>query len=182
VTALYDADGCASRLYERFTKNLALADTSCATEIAEVRAVPSFPASLADTTPADPSSGDASTVDDRRLAAAAAATVADVVSRWWVNYDGTSVGLRGGRWSYFGDRVVFFDLARTRFVPGVEVTARVRWGYRAAGKVRADVEVSGPGGLSGNLVLRWSGREQNAVAVLTGEVGGRSLRATMPAP
>ena len=31
----------------------------------------------------------------------------------------------------------------------------------AAGKVRADVEVSGPG------------REQNAVAVLTGEVGGR---------
>ncbi len=99
-----------------------------------------------------------------------------------MNYDGTSVGLRGGRWSYFGDQVVFFDLARTRFVPGVEVTGRVRWGYRAAGKVRADVEVSGPGGLSGKLVLRWSGREQNAVAVLTGEVGGRALRATMPAP
>jgi hypothetical protein len=182
VTALYDADGCASRLYVRFVKNLALADTSCATEIAEVRVVPSFPASLADTTPADPAPGDASTADDRRLAAAAAATVADVVSRWWVNYDGTSVGLRGGRWSYLGDEVVFFDLARTRYVPGVEVTGRVRWGYRAAGKVRADVEVRGPGGPSGKLVLRWSGREQNAVAVLTGEIGGRALRATMPAP
>jgi hypothetical protein len=36
--------------------------------------------------------------------------------------------------------------------------------------------------LSGKLVLRWSGREQNAVAVLTGEVDRRALRATMPAP
>ena len=88
-----------------------------------MRVVPSLPASLADTTPADPAARDASTVDDRRLAAAAAFTVADAVSRWWVNYDGTSVGLRGGRWSYFGDEVVFFDLARTRFVAGVEVTA-----------------------------------------------------------
>ena len=58
----------------------------------------------------------------------------------------------------------------------------MRWGYRVAGKVRADVQVSGPGGRSGKLVLRWPGREQNAVAVLTGEVGGRALRATMPAP
>ena len=182
VTALYDADGCASRLYTRFVKNLALADTSCAQEIAEVRVVPSFPASLADTTPADPAAGDASTVDDRRLAAAAAFTVADAVSRWWVNFDGTSVGLRGGRWSYFGDPVVHFDLARTRFVAGVEVTGKVRWGYNAAGKVRADVQVRGPGGATANLVIRWAGREQNAVADLAGTVNGRSLHATMPAP
>ena len=46
----------------------------------------------------------------------------------------------------------------------MEVTGSVRWGYRAAGKLRADVAVSGPGGLSGKPVLRWSGREQNAVA------------------
>ena len=182
VTALYDADGCASDIYTRFVKNLALVDTSCAQEIAEVRVVPSFPASLADTTPADPAPGDASTPDDRRLAAAAAFTVADVVARWWVNYDGTSVGLRGGRWSYFGDRVVHFDLARTRFVPGVEVTGKVRWGYNAAGKVRADVQVRGPGGATANLVIRWAGREQNAVAALTGTVSGRALQATMPAP
>ena len=182
MTALYDADGCASRIYTRFVKNLALADTSCAQEIAEVRLVPSFPGSLADTTPADPAPGDASTVDDRRLAAAAAFTVADVVSRWLVNYDGTSVGLRGGRWSYFGDEVVHFDLARTRFVAGVEVTGRVRWGYRAAGKVRADVQVRGPGGVTADFVIRWAGREQNAVADIAGTVDGRTLHATMPAP
>jgi hypothetical protein len=96
--------------------------------------------------------------------------------------DGTSVGLRGGRWSYVGDRVVFFSLAGTRFVPGVEVTGRVRRGYRAAGKVRADVQARGPGGVTAELVIRWAGREQSAVAMLTGEVGGRTLRATMPAP
>ena len=99
-----------------------------------------------------------------------------------MNFDGTSVGLRGGRWSYFGDRVVHFDLARTRFVPGVELTGKVRWGYNAAGKVRADVQVRGPGGATANLVIRWAGREQNAVAVLTGTVSGRALQATMPAP
>jgi hypothetical protein len=99
-----------------------------------------------------------------------------------VNYDGTSVGLRGGRWSYFGDEVVHFDLARTRFVAGVEVTGRVRWGYRAAGKVRADVQVRGPGGVTADFVIRWAGREQNAVADLAGTVDGRTLHATMPAP
>ena len=45
---------------------------------------------------------DASTLLDRRIAAAAAETVADALQRWWVNYDGTGVGLRGGRWSYSG--------------------------------------------------------------------------------
>ena len=182
VTALYDSDGCASRLYTRFIKNLALADTSCAQEIAEVRVVPSFPASLADVTPADPAPGDASTVgrppprgrrcgdrgrrrrplvgELRRDERGAARRALDVLRR-------------PGR------------LLRPRedaLRPGVEVTGRVRWGYREAGKVRADVQVRGPGGVTAELVLRWAGREQNAVAQLTGEIGGRTLRATMPAP
>jgi hypothetical protein len=62
-----------------------------------VRVLEAFPRWLTQTKAAEPAPGDGSTVRDRRLAAAAALTVSDVINRWFVNYDGTSVGLRGGR-------------------------------------------------------------------------------------
>lgn len=51
--------------------------------------------------------------------AAAAATVADVVARGQVNYDPTSVGLRGGRRSYEGDDPVGFELDAVELIPDV---------------------------------------------------------------
>ncbi len=114
VTALYDKDACASRIYVRFLLTLDTGDTGCARRIAEPHLVPLFATRLQDVAPADPVQGDDSRRSDRQLAAAAAATVADVLSRWWVNYDGTSVGLRGGTWSYEGDDPVVFDLDRGR--------------------------------------------------------------------
>jgi len=182
VTALYDADGCASQLYVRFVRNLEPGDTSCARQIAQVRVVPTFPASVERTKPAHAAPGDGSSRRDRQLAAAAAATVADVVARWWVNYDGTSVGLRGGRWSYTGDALVVFRLRTARLVPGVEVSGSVRWAYRGDGGVQAEVRVTGPDGAAGDLDMRWSLRRPHALATLQGSVGGRTLRATMLAP
>ena len=38
------------------------------------------------------------------------ATVADLQDRWWNNYSGHGVGLRGGTWRYTGDDVVRFRL------------------------------------------------------------------------
>ena len=49
-------------------------------------------------------------------------TVADALQRWWVNYDGTGVGLRGGRWSYAGGNLTTFTFRRAAFVPGVAVS------------------------------------------------------------
>jgi hypothetical protein len=98
-----------------------------------------------------------------------------------VNYDGTSVGLRGGRWSYTGDDRVVFELDKVQLVRGVEVSGTARWSY-AGGGVRADVRVRGPSGSTGALVMRWSLRRPHAVAMLGGNVDGRALRATMLAP
>lgn len=182
VTALYDADGCAVSLYVRFVRDLDPGGTSCARRIGEVHVVPRFPASVGKTPPARPAWGDRSLRDDRRLAAAAAGTVADVVARWWVNYDGTSAGLRGGRWSYAGDEVVAFRLAGVRFVRGVAVTGRARWAYRGSGAVSASVRVRGSAGVEGVVRMRWSTRKPGSVASLAGTVAGRTLRATMPAP
>jgi pimeloyl-ACP methyl ester carboxylesterase len=181
VTALYDYDGCASALYIRFVRSLDAGDTSCAREIGEPNLVPDFPLSLDETDPARRASGDESTRNDRRLAAAAARTTADVVSRWMVNYDGASVGLRGGRWWYSGDAVVVFRLTRVRFVPGVEVTGTARWPTRGGAGITATLHVRGSDGTTGTLRISWP-HEPNAVATLAGTVGGRQLRATMPAP
>jgi hypothetical protein len=98
-----------------------------------------------------------------------------------VNYDGTSVGLRGGRWWYSGDAVVVFRLTRVRFVPGVEVTGTARWPTRGGAGITATLHVRGSDGTTGTLRISWP-HEPNAVATLAGTVGGRQLRATMPAP
>lgn len=181
VTALYDKDGCASRIYVRFVATLDPGDTSCARRIPEPHLVPRFATRLAEVAPARPASGDESSRSDRRLAAAAAATVADVLARWWVNYDGTSVGLHGGTWTYEGDDPVEFDLDAVEFVPGVAVTGQARWSVEN-GSVIARVRVVASGSTAGDLRIRWSTRAQRARATLTGTVGGGRLVATMPAP
>ncbi len=181
VTALYDYDGCSSKIYIHFVKNLAPGDTSCVERIGQVNLVPAFPSSVDGVDAPHSAPGDESTRSDRRLAAAAALTAADVVARWMVNYDGTSVGLRGGRWSYGGDAVVVFRLAKVQFVAGVEVTGTARWPTRGGGGIRADLQVRGPDGSTGTLRISWP-RTPDAVATLAGAVGGRQLRATMPAP
>ena len=181
VTAIYDRDGCASRLYVRFVRTLDPGDTSCAENVAEVRVLPAFPRSLADAVPARSVAGDASRVLDRRLASATAATVGDVIARWQVNYDGTGVGLRGGRWSYEGDTLTVFTLHDVELVPGVAVSGKVRWSVYGGG-VSASLQVAGGQGSRGTLQLSWSLRAPLAQASVRGAVGGRALRATMLAP
>jgi pimeloyl-ACP methyl ester carboxylesterase len=181
VSVLRDHDRCASRLYLRFVRSFDPGDTSCAEHVAEPHVVSAFPRSLGATKAARPASGDHSQVRDRRLAAAAAAAVADVIARWWVNYDGTSLGLRGGRWSYEGASPIVFQLDEVKFVPGVPVSGTARW-WPDRGTVTAQVQAHEPGGTTGTLRMRWSLHAEHARASLTGEVGGRTLRATMLAP
>ncbi|HYM64387.1 MAG TPA: alpha/beta hydrolase [Gaiellaceae bacterium] len=181
VTVLRDYDRCASRLYLRFVRSLDPGDTSCAQQVAEPHVVAAFPRSLGTTRAARPARGDHSQVRDRRLAAAAAAAVADVIARWWVNIDGTSLGLRGGRWSYEGNSPIVFHLNQVEFVPGVPVSGTVRW-RPDQGTVMAQVRAREPSGTTGTLRMRWSLHAVHARASLTGQVGGRTLRATMLAP
>jgi pimeloyl-ACP methyl ester carboxylesterase len=180
VTALYDWDLCASRIYISFVRNLDPGDTSCAEEIGEWNLVPAFARSVTEVDVARRAPGDDSTRDDRRLATAAALTAADVIARWMVNYDGTGVGLRGGRWTYGGYPNVRFRLVNTRLVPGVSVSGTVRWAYRG-GASSANVEVTGPGGVTGTLRIAWL-KQPHATATVAGTIDGRRLRATMPAP
>jgi pimeloyl-ACP methyl ester carboxylesterase len=180
VTALEDQNDCASVIYERFVRDLAPGDTSCAARTPEVRVVPSFPLMLAGVAPADPGAGDGSTLTDRRIASAAAQAVADVLQRWWANVSGSGAGLRGGSWSYTGANLTTFTLRGVEFVPGVPVSGTVRWNY-ATGAVRADVTVRAAGEAE-RLRMRWSEQVRAAVARISGSAAGRALRLHMLAP
>ena len=56
----------------------------------------------------------------RRVARAAALTVADLPDRWWNNYSGHGVGLRGGTWRYAGSDRVRFTLDAGAAGPGAQ--------------------------------------------------------------
>ena len=177
VSALGDRDDCAAPIVRRFIRTLSAGDTSCAGRIAEVRTVERFPRRSAGATPADPRPGDRSTAADRRVAAVAAATVADAIQRWLLNYDGSSRGLRGGRWTWSGDRLTRFRFRGARFSRDVPVYGGATWRL-GTGAVRADLRIPG----RGRLRARWNLRRPLATATLTGRLGGRRLRATMLAP
>jgi pimeloyl-ACP methyl ester carboxylesterase len=180
VTALLDQNDCASVIYRHFVSTLSAGDTSCAARTPEVRVVPAFYRSPGDVPPARAGRRDRSTVLDRRIASAGAQTVADALQRWWVNYDGTSVGLRGGRWSYSGGNLTTFVLTRDSFVPGVAVSGTARWTY-STGRVRAAVTVRA-GGVVEHLHMRWSLQVRAAGADIDGRANGRPLHAHMLAP
>jgi pimeloyl-ACP methyl ester carboxylesterase len=180
VTALLDQNDCASVIYLHFVSTLGPGDTSCAHRTPEVRVVPAFARSATAVAPARAGRRDAATLFDRRVAAAAAETVADALQRWWVNYDGTGVGLRGGRWSYSGGNLTTFVLRRDVFVPGVAVSGTVHWTY-TTGRVRA-VLVVHAGGTVERLRMRWSEQVRAAMADIDGHADGHPLHAHMLAP
>jgi hypothetical protein len=180
VQAEYDDNTCGSLIYENFVRTLTPGDTSCAARIAPVRVVLRYPLSLAQVTPALASAGNKASPAARQLAAAAAATVADAIDQWWVNYSGTDRGLRGGRWSYRGYPTTVFTFKRTQFVPGIAVSGSASWSYDD-GPVVAHVTVTG-GGASGSLTMRWSMQGPASEATFSGTVGGAPLRAHMLAP
>jgi TAP-like protein len=175
VSAL-DRDPCVAPFVRRFIRTLDAGDTSCAARIAEVRVVDRFARRSRGLEPAHAQPGDHTTVAARRVAASAAAMVADAIQRWSLNYGGSDRGLRGGTWSWSGDRLARFAFHGARFTRDVPVHGRATWRL-GSGAVRARLSVPG-----GRLRVRWNLRRPLAVATFSGRLGGHRLRATMLAP
>ena len=178
VTAISDFGRCASRLVVRFVRKLDPGDTGCAAEYAEIRTVPRF-------------SRRADGIDLlglRRGVRIAGATIADAMARWPNMYGSSGVGLRGGRFSTWGLRNVKFTLHSMRFVKDIVVDGDVTWD-RPTGLVRATVTLRGrptkagrPATKPGRLHLRWNHERPLATMHARGQIGGREVNFTMPAP
>jgi hypothetical protein len=165
VTAVGDTDRCAVRLVRAFVRSpAARLRTGCTHRVPPVRALGRFPLALSP----QPSA--------RSLARAAALTVADLQDRWWNNYSGHGVGLRGGSWRYHGGDVVHFRLSGVRLVPGLPVSGTAVWD-RVRETMTVSLDVS-----TGQLDGRWDTRRLGARAVLSGRVRGHHVRVSFPAP
>jgi len=183
VTALGDEDNCASQIVLHFVRTLDPGDTSCAKHIAEVHLVPKFASSAAELDPATATKGNQGTEADLRIAAAAAYTVGDVVSLWWVNFSGAGVGLHGGKFSYGSSgNITPFTLDNVKWVKDVAVSGKVNWDYVYPGGVHATVQIGGSGTQAGTLTMTWQSRVPGAQATITGTIGNRKIAAVMYAP
>jgi pimeloyl-ACP methyl ester carboxylesterase len=168
VTAIGDTDACAVRIVRSFVSSPSASIPRrlqrCARTVAPVRALDRFPRAL----PAHPPAA--------AIARAAALTVADLPDRWWNNYSGHGVGLRGGTWSYTGDRVVRFRLSGVRLLPGLPVSGTAVWD-RYGATMTVSLAVAG-----GRLEGSWDTRTTGARVALTGHLRGHSHRWAFLAP
>ena len=104
-----------------------------------------------------------------RVARTAALTVADLPDRWWNNYSGHGVGLRGGRWPYAGyDRVRFDPRPRLGLVRGRRLRHAVR--EIAYARISITVELTFECCLGGGRRATGTSVDRGFVAVLTGDL------------
>ncbi|PWU02264.1 MAG: hypothetical protein C5B51_21085 [Terriglobia bacterium] len=183
VTALADTYDCSSVIVRRFVETGSPGDTSCAAVIPEVRLLPRFARQSAELDPAAPLPGNQGTTQDLQVAAAAAYAAGDALARFWVNYDGSGVGLRGGRFRYhFVGNSLRFELSEMAWTEDVIVSGNVDCSMSGTGSVTMNLEVSGPGSSSGTVTVSYQNWTPLSTATLSGTFGGRSIAASMYAP
>ncbi len=186
VDAIDDVDDCAQEIVRNFVTNLDAGDTSCAANVKAVRLVPFFAGHAADALPAEPRGGNTATRRQLALASAAVQTAGDVIARWYINYGGKGLGLRGGSWSYVQpDMVARWTLNGVRWngvrwTKDLAVSGTAVWDQRD-GSIRARLTFATGQG-NADLTASWNDRDHDAVAKISGTIGGQTVDATMPAP
>ncbi|MGC4110768.1 MAG: alpha/beta hydrolase [Nocardioides sp.] len=159
LVALTHDGECGARVLRRFVRApRARLRHGCLSRIPPIRAVPSFPRTLAAATPA---TGHAP-VRWRRLAAVAVAAAGDGLVRYDYVDGYRDLGLRGGRIRY--DHAGDETLHGLRWTVDTRIDGRVRLTRTGA---RGVLRVTGPGGATRRVVVRW-GRGRFATAVLNG--------------
>jgi pimeloyl-ACP methyl ester carboxylesterase len=173
---------CVDEFIARFIRDLDPGDVSCPGGLREIRTVPAFARTLADVVPAVAAEGNTGTDADLRLAAVAAEAAGDVITRYYINFSGAGVGLRGGTFSYDdADGKIRLTLEDVLWTEDVAVSGTVIWDG-GTGEVAAALEVTTTGRERGQIALRWTNGEVGAEVAILGTIGDRTIRATRAAP
>ena len=182
VDALGDVDDCTQNIVRRFTASLHAGDVTCATQVKPVRLTPFFALKATDAIPATATAGNVASSRELSLASAAMQTASDAIARWYINYSGNDVGLRGGKWSYVQNgAIVNFMLDGARWSKDLAVTGSIRWN-QADGAIAADLTIAADEGSQGRIRGRWNDHQSYSPAHLSGVIDNHTLRAMMPAP
>jgi hypothetical protein len=163
-----------------FIADLDAGPLDCARAIPRIKPLRAFASQLSEVRPANAEEAGASE-DELRMAAVSAYAVSDVIHRWFTDWEGKGMGLRGGTWRYESDGDdLRFSLNGIRWTMDTAVSGSARR-YRD-GEVTASVKIDGPRQMHGELELNWNDRRPDFPARIVGTIGGRQIDATMPAP
>jgi pimeloyl-ACP methyl ester carboxylesterase len=186
ITAQVDFLRCVSVIVRQFLGTRSAGDTSCAHHVPAQYVVPAFPASVGTAPQAAPAgTSDHSTMLDRQAAWVATETIGDALERWYNLTGGPGHGLYGGLFNVsggyysYGPLVLRFKSAR--FVPNLNVSGTAQWN-RTSSQLKAQLSLTGPHGLKGNLQIEWPTNKTGAIASEKGTIGGQSVALKMPAP
>ena len=171
---------CGAMIVRRFIRDRVVAD-SCRDLVAPVRLVSRFATRADDLDPALPLEGSAATSHELRLAAAAVATLGDVIVRVNDNTSGHGNGLRGGSFLVSGSaQTRTVTLRRVKWTDDTALDARLIL-HRSQGRIEAHVT-----GLADtaptDLRIRWTDRGDAPEATITGSIAGHRIRARIAAP
>jgi pimeloyl-ACP methyl ester carboxylesterase len=179
---------CPNRIATRFINKLDPGDTTCAEEPSFVgAAVPEYPPTAAETTPATPigNAGDESTEGDRRVVTASIRTVLDALLRSFRQpvAVATGPGLRGGTFdvNYRATKVTL-ELHRAKWVEDVAVSGRAT-GIYADNALKGDITIRGAGTDRGRLHFSglWGPGAPFRDFKIRGTIGGRKIAVSVPA-
>jgi pimeloyl-ACP methyl ester carboxylesterase len=175
---------CGAALVRRFIETLDVGDTTCAAAIPPLRLAPAFVRRSDAVTPAIAQEGNGADARDLRLAAAALATVGDLLGRLAANGSGHGEGLRGGTFTASGSGVpaaVHAELHAVRWTEDLAVSGTVDF-RPGADDGEAVLSFRAADGRRGELRAAWPPGGPEARARLDGRIDGRPLRAQAPAP
>jgi pimeloyl-ACP methyl ester carboxylesterase len=177
-----DEIGCTLGIVHRFVKNLDPGDTNCVLKVRPVRTVPLFALTAGELAPLAALKGDKTTDAQRRIAAAGLETVGDVIARYYVTFNYVDTGLRGGKFTYAATATGYeFKLKDLQWTEDIAVSGTVSWD-QTSNIITAQVTLKDAGTPEGNLQIRWNDADINAMASVTGEIQGATLRAQRIAP
>jgi len=182
VVADADEIGCTLGLVQHFVDKLTPGDTACIQRVRAVRTVPRFARSYRDLAPLSRDVGDATSANQRRMAAAGLEAVGDALARYWPSLDSAGTGLRGGQFQYSSTNAgLAFKLTRYQFTDDVAASGRIAWNFNTS-VITANVELWNGGRSVGTLNIRWTDSAPDAIATVTGTLGGSLLKAHRIAP
>jgi pimeloyl-ACP methyl ester carboxylesterase len=182
VVADVDLVGCTLGIVQRFVRTLSPGNTGCVSKVRPVRTVPKFARRAAELAPLTALAGDHTSDAQRRIAAAALETVGDVIARYYVSYNFVESGLRGGSYTYAASNVGYdFDLQDVRWTQDVAVSGTVSWDQTSSA-ITAQLTLRNGGTALGTVSVSWNDADTNAVASVTGTIGGAALKARRIAP
>jgi len=179
---------CGSTIVQEFVtrpEDLQTLDASCAAAVPAIHAVGSYPSRLSAQRPLAPAPGIEAGAEELRLAAAVVETAGDAVARSAALEVSLDQGLAGGAvTATHGGRLL--KLARDELIEGVKVSGTVALtpdAVPAEGmSVLAQLTASAPGLSGASFTASWTTSGTNAIAQVSGSVGGHAVAGSAPAP